>query len=310
MEAQIGSLELEAQIDESAEIIEDKDTIKDLKLDNAETDTKCEEQRHVKRQKSWISCVKIMPRDAFNCMFCIMFTIIFFPANTYAAPLEFPGYRPITSVTDFRNMQHNPGLAQYLQNVNNQNKSITMVQADHIGIKTFVHPIKFTIEEVLNGLDEACELTNTFMKECEKDEDVCRHVEEYIKVNERAIRGYYQVLSTFERVCTLEEYPSFEVAIARCKRGDHWSKFNPQFESCSFLNEAIIRSGTLHYREERAIFTISAIAIGALIGSLSLGTAAVIGSYKIANSVAKDLDHLKYISTLGARSNNNYFKAK
>ena len=181
------------------------------------------------------------------------------------------------------------------------------------------------------------------MKECEKDEDVCQHVEEYIKVNERAIRGYTQVLSTFERVCTLEEYPSSEVEIARCKQGVHWSKVDPQFESYSFLNEAIIRSGTLHYSEERAIFTISAIAIGVLIGSLSLGTAAVIGSYKIANSVAtkitaqeaavrqaenernildfgkvnnktvevaKDLDHLKYISTLGARSNNNYFKPK
>ena len=94
-------------------------------------------------------------------------------------------------------MQHNPGLAQYLQNINNQNESIMTVQADHIAIKTFVHLIKFSIEEVLNGLDEACELTNIFKKECDQNEDVCQHIEEYIKVNERAIRGYTQVLSTF-----------------------------------------------------------------------------------------------------------------
>ena len=78
---------------------------------------------------------------------------MFLPTRVSAAPSEFPGYRPTASVTDFRDIQHNPGLEQYLKNINNINESISTVQADHIAIKTFAHPINFTIEEVLNGLD-------------------------------------------------------------------------------------------------------------------------------------------------------------
>ena len=103
---------------------------------------------------------------------------------------------------------------------------------------------------MLNGLDEACDLINILKTECDKEENSCQHVKEYVKVNERAIRGcpFVQILSTLERVCPLEEYPSSEIAIARCKRGDHWSKFDLQFESYSILNIATTRpgTGTLH----------------------------------------------------------------
>ena len=143
--------------------------------------------------------------------------LMFLPTKVSAAPSKFPGYRPTASATDFRNVQHNPGLEQYLRNINNINESISTIQADHIPIKTFVHPINVTLEEVYNGLDEACYLINTFKDVCSHVEDSCQHVNEFVKVNERAVRGFIHVLSSFERVCTMEDCPSSEIAIARCK---------------------------------------------------------------------------------------------
>ena len=47
----IDSVEMEAQMDESTNNIEDKDTIKDLKKETVQTDTNCEDLSRVKRRK-------------------------------------------------------------------------------------------------------------------------------------------------------------------------------------------------------------------------------------------------------------------
>ena len=190
-----------------------------------------------------------------NWLFMLLMILNLF-AKSSAVPSGFPGYKPTASVTDFRNVRHNPALEQFLRNINNVNMSISTVQADHIAVKSFVHPINETLKETYDGMNEACYLINTFKDICDKTADSCQHVNEFIKVIKRSVKNYVHVLSNFERVCTMDEYPSSEIAINRCKRGDNWNTFGPMFESYSFLNEAIQRPGTMIHREERGIVTL------------------------------------------------------
>ena len=136
---------------------------------------------------------------------------------------------------DFRDVQHNPELAHHLKDLNHVNESIATVHADHIGVTTFTHEVKYTIDDIGFGLDQSCEIINIFSDECDKHINSCQYVNEGIAINEKAIRKYIQILNVFERVCTLEDFPVSEIVISRCRRGKHWSTFNPKFEIYSYL---------------------------------------------------------------------------
>ena len=104
-----------------------------------------------------------------------------------------------------------------MKNLSYVNESISTVHADHIGVKTFKHDVVYSIEEAEFGLDQACRLMNVFTAECEEDTESCQFVNENMEVNERAVKKIIQVWNTFERLCTLEEFPSSKIIIARCR---------------------------------------------------------------------------------------------
>ena len=118
------------------------------------------------------------------------------------APTDSHGYRPLPTKTDFRDVQHNPELIQHLKNLSYVNESISKVHADHIGIQTFTHEVKYSINEAEFGLDQSCKLLNIFSAECNGDSNSCQLINEGIASTERAVRKYIQILNTFERVCT------------------------------------------------------------------------------------------------------------
>ena len=92
--------------------------------------------------------VRIHSRLEMKWLFMLLIVLSLF-ARYSAAPSGFPGYKPTASVTNFRNVRHNPVLEQFLKNINNVNESISTVQADHIAVKSFIHPINETLKEVL-----------------------------------------------------------------------------------------------------------------------------------------------------------------
>ena len=167
-------------------------------------------------------------------------------------------------------------------------------------------------------------------------------MEEGIITNERAIRKYVQILNVFQRICTLEDVPASEIIISRCKRGEHWLTFNPQYEIYSFLNEAKPKYIDFdHELDKRAIFTLTIVAISTIIGSLAVAGVAVtteniarseanrvmqieanaggaqneqniinfIRQNNVTIDLAMQLDHHEFLSTLIARSTNNLFYA-
>ena len=100
---------------------------------------------------------------------------------------------------------------------------------------TFIHEVKYTIDDIGFGLDQSCEIINIFSDECDKHINLCQYVNEGIAINEKAIRKYIQILTVFERVCTLEDFLASEIVISRCKRGEHWSTFNPNLKFTAIL---------------------------------------------------------------------------
>ena len=138
-----------------------------------------------------------------------------------ANPTDPNGYRPSATKTDFRDVQHNPKLIDHLQDLNYVNTTIATVHADHVGVQTFVHEVKYIIEDVENGVEQSCQSINTLADECLKDISTCQYVEEGIITNEKAIRKYVQILNIFQRVCTLDVVPASEIIISRCRRGEH-----------------------------------------------------------------------------------------
>merc|ERR1712015_106034 len=79
-------------------------------------------------------------------------------------------------------------------------------------------------------------------------------------------------MNVFQQVCTLDDVPASEIILARCKRGEHWKNFNPQFEKYGFLNEAQPKFNLEfnHELEKRALFTIAVVAISTVIGGLAV----------------------------------------
>jgi len=94
--------------------------------------------------------------------------------------------------------------------------------------------------------------------------------------NEKAIRKYVQILNVFQRVCTLEDVPASEIIISRCRRGEHWKKFNPLYEVYGFLNEAMPKYNVFdHKMDKRAIFTMTIVAISTIVGRLAVAGVAM-----------------------------------
>ena len=51
----------------------------------------------------------------------------------------------------------------------------------------------------------------------------------------------------------MDDIPSSEVIISHCKRGEHWSTFDPTFEFFTFLNKARLKYETSTDIQERAL---------------------------------------------------------
>ena len=140
----------------------------------------------------------------------------------------------------------------------------------YVGVQTFVHKVKFIIDDVENGVEQLCQSIITLSGECHKEDSTYQYAEEGIVTNKKAIRKYVQILNIFQRVCTLEDVPASEIIISRCRRGEHWKNFNPQFEVYGFLNEALPKySNSDHEMDKRAIFTLTIVAISTIVGAWS-----------------------------------------
>ena len=126
--------------------------------------------------------------------------------------------------------------------------------------------------------------------------------------NEKAIRKYVQILNDFQRVCTLEDVPASEIIISRCKHGEHWKKFNPQFEVYGFLNETQPKYSDFDHERAEAnrVMEIEAIARGV---QNEQNIISFIKQNNVTIDLAMQLDRHEYLSTILARSNNNLFKA-
>ena len=91
-----------------------------------------------------------------------------------ATPINPNGYRPAATRTDFRDVQHNPKLIDHIRDLNYINKNISTVHADHVGIQTFVHEVKFIIEDVESGIDQSCQAIIALTEECKTVEATCQ----------------------------------------------------------------------------------------------------------------------------------------
>merc|ERR1712074_61384 len=260
-----------------------------------------------------------------------------------ATPINPNGYRPTATKTDFRDVQHNPKLIDHIRDLNHINRNISTVHADHVAIQTFVHEIKYIIEDAEDGIDQSCNAIIALSEECQRVESTCQYVAEGIVTNEKTIRKYVQIMNVFQRVCTIEDVPSSEIILARCNRGEHWKNFNPRFEKYGFLNEAQPKFNLdfNHELGKRAIFTLAVVAISTVIGGLAVAgvtmateniakseanrVMAIEAGFREAQNeqhiinfirqnnatleLAKQVDTHEYIATVMARSTNNLFQA-
>ena len=95
-----------------------------------------------------------------------------------ATPVNPNGYRPTATKQDFRDVQHNPKLIDHLRDLNHVTRNISTVHADHVAIQTFVHEIKYVIEDAEDGIDQSCNAIIALSEECEKVETTCQYVAE------------------------------------------------------------------------------------------------------------------------------------
>ena len=221
-----------------------------------------------------------------------------------ANPADPNGYRPSATKTDFRDVQHNPQLLENIRDLNYINTTIATVHADHIGVTTFVHEVKYIIEDIEYGVDQSCQAIIEFSNECSEEVNSCQYVDEGIITNERAIRKYVQILDEFQRICTLEDVSASEIIISRCKRGEHWLTFNPVYEVYSFLNEAKSKNNEFdHELDKRALFTMAIVAISTIVGSLAVAGVAM-ATENIAKAEANRVMEIE-ASARGAQNEQN-----
>ena len=147
-------------------------------------------------------------------MFATMI-IIYLLGFGAATPVNPNGYRPSATRTDFRDVQHNPKLIDHLRDLNYISTNISTMHADHVAIMTFVHEIKYVIEDAENGIDQSCNAIIALSEECKRVETTCQYVAEGIVTNEKIIRKYVQIMNVFRRVCTLSDVLASEIILAR-----------------------------------------------------------------------------------------------
>ena len=119
---------------------------------------------------------KIRPPSILKMAIITLLAFTMIPLSA-ANPIDPNGYRPSATKTDFRDVQHNPKLIDHLQDLNYVNTTIATVHADHMGVQTFVHEVKYIIEDVENGVEQSCQSINTLADECFKDISTCQYVQ-------------------------------------------------------------------------------------------------------------------------------------
>ena len=113
------------------------------------------------------SSFKIGPPNILKITLITLLAFTLIPLSA-ANPTDPNGYRPSATKTDFRDVQHNPKLIDHIRDLNYINTTISTINADHVGVQTFVHEVKFIIDDVENGVDQSCQAIITLSDECHK----------------------------------------------------------------------------------------------------------------------------------------------
>ena len=149
------------------------------------------------------------------------------------------GYSPSPTKTDFRDVQHDPMLIEHLKDVNYINTSIATVHANHIGVTTFVHEVKYIIEDVEYVIDQSCEVINMFSNECDEYEHSCQYVNEGIvscSIRSTLINSGALKL-TSSKVVTVEVEPIRMRTIEKTNTGEMKVKI-PESEFCGNITSS------------------------------------------------------------------------
>ena len=235
-----------------------------------EKENKEKKEKKRKKENHVFNCFKFGPPNIIKITLGIFLACALIPLSATNST-DPNGYRPSATRTDFRDVQHNPKLIDHIRDLNYINTTISTVHADHIGVQTFVHEVKYIIEDVEYGVDQSCQAIIGLSDECHEEESSCQYVNEGIATNERVIRKYVQILNVFQRVCTLEDVSASKIIISRCKHGEHWKLFNPIYEVYGFLNEAKPKHSEFdHEMDKRVIFTMTIVAISTIVRSLAV----------------------------------------
>lgn len=114
-------------------------------------------ERRKETKKSTYSSFKIGPPNILKITLMTLLAFILIPLIA-ANPTDPNGYRPSATKTDFLDVQHNPKLIDHIRDLNYINTTISTIHADHVGVQTFVHKVKFIIDDVENGVDQSCQV--------------------------------------------------------------------------------------------------------------------------------------------------------
>ena len=115
-----------------------------------------EEVKERKKKNNIFSNFKVGPPDIIKITLVTLLACALIPLST-ANPVDPNGYRPSATRTDFHDAQHNPKLIDHIRDLNYINTTISTIHADHVGVQTFVHEVKFIIDDVENGVDQSCQ---------------------------------------------------------------------------------------------------------------------------------------------------------
>ena len=115
-------------------------------------------EKQEEKKKQFFKESKTRP-PALKFMFFILLALYMLGFGA-ATPVDPNGYRPAATRTNFRDVQHNPKLIDHIKDLNYINKNISTVHADHVGIQTFVHELKYVIEDAEEGIDQSCQASN------------------------------------------------------------------------------------------------------------------------------------------------------
>ena len=129
-----------------------------------------EKKEEKKQEKSTYSSFKIGPPNILKITLMTLLAFTLIPLSA-ANPIDPNGYRPSATKMDFRDVQHNAKLIDHIRDLNYINTTISTIHADHVGVQTFVHKVKFIIDDVENGVDQSCQAISTLSDECLRNGD-------------------------------------------------------------------------------------------------------------------------------------------